>query len=136
MCSSVSGFDVIGPNYVIPGGFMGPHGLLEWGRAVNNNNSAGAKVYNTFFGGTNFQGLSQTTNPREAGMGTLRNRGRETAQIGVNAAHGDSNNASTLPKLAIDTTQNQVVSMAIQLAVATDYAIIEGHHFRVTKVGA
>lgn len=131
--TQVTGFDVTGPNYVIPGGFMGPNGMLEWGRAVNNNNSAGAKVYNTYLGNTNFQGLSQTTNPREAGLGTLRNRGRETAQIGVNAAHGDTNNASSLPRLAIDTRANQIASMTIQLAVATDYAIIEGHHFRVTR---
>lgn len=127
-----TGFDVIGPNVIVPGNAMGDNGMIEWQRMVNNNNSAGQKIYNTFFGGVNFQGLTQTTNPREAGAGSLKNRGRKTAQIGANAAHGDNNNASTLPKLSIDTSQNQIAAMAIQLQTATDYAIIESFAFRVT----
>lgn len=127
-------FDAIGPNMVVPGGFMGKNGVIEWQRVANNNNSAGSKGYPTFFGGANFQGLNQTTNPKEAGAGSLKNRGRTTAQVSGNAAHGDSGNASTIQKLTVDTSQNQILSMGINLAVATDYAIIESFLFRVTHV--
>ena len=128
-----TGFDVFGPSYVVPGGFLGPNGMLEWGRSMNHTNSVNNKIYNSFFGNSSFQGTTQTTNPRAAGTGTLRNRGRETAQVGVNAAYGDNNNASTLPRLAIDTRANQIAAMSIQLANASDYAIIEAHHFRATR---
>lgn len=130
--TQATGFDVVGPNVVILGNTMGNSGMVEWQRMVNNSNSAGQKIYNTFFGGVNFQGTTQTTNPKEAAAGSLKNRGRKTAQIGANAAHGDSGNASTLPKLSIDSSQNQILSMGIQIATATDYAIIESFAIRVT----
>ena len=132
--TQVTGFDAIGPNYVVPGGFLGANGFIEWNRFANNNNSAGTKIYNSYFAGTFFQGVTQTTNPKEAGQGTLKNRGRQTAQIGANASHGDSNNVSAFTKLSIDTTQNQIFGMSAQLAAATDYAIIESHFVRINKV--
>lgn len=124
-------FDVTGPNYVIPGGTMGVNGYIEWGRTINNNNSAGAKVYNVYLGGSLAQGTSQTTNPKHGALGTIKNRGRVTAQISTSGAAGDPGNASSLPKLTIDTAQNQVISMSLRLAVATDFAMIESHHVRV-----
>lgn len=132
--TQVTGFDAVGPNYTIPGGALGNNGTVEWGRVINSNNSAGAKTFNIFYGGTTFQGTAQTTNPKEAGMGVLRNRGIETRQIGVNAAHGDSGNASTLPKLTIDSRTDQIFSFALQLATATDYAMIEAHSIRYNRV--
>lgn len=129
--TQATGLDVIGPNVVVPGGSMGDNGSIEWQRVVNNNNSVGSKGYPTFFGGTNVQGLNQTTNPKEAGAGSIKNRGRQTAQISANAAHGDSGNASTLNKPTVDTAQNQILAMGINLAVATDYAIIESFAFKV-----
>jgi hypothetical protein len=129
--TQVTGFDVIGPNFIISAGAMGPNGSVEWHRAVNNNNSAGTKTYNTYLGATSFQGLSQTTNPREGGMGVIRNRGTASKQAAANAAHGDSNNASSISKLTIDTTQAQVFGFSIQLAVATDYAMIESHGIKI-----
>jgi len=132
--TQVTGFDAVGPNYTIPGGSLGPNGTVEWGRIINNNNSAGAKTYNTYFGGTLFQGVAQTTNPKEAGAGTLRNRGVETRQIAANAAHGDSGNASTLTKLTIDSKSDQTFAFTVQLATATDYAMIEAHSIRYNRV--
>jgi len=129
--TQTTAFDVVGPNVVIPGNTMGPNGFIEWQRCVNNNNSAGNKIYNNYFGGTSYQGVTQTTNPKEAGIGTLKNRGRATAQIAANASHGDNNNVSSFTKLSIDTSQNQVASMSIQLATATDYAIIESWAIKV-----
>lgn len=132
--TQVTGFDAVGPNYTIPGGALGPNGTVEWGRIINNNNSAGAKTYNTYFGGTLFQGVAQTANPKEAGAGTLRNRGVETRQIAANAAHGDSGNASTLTKLTIDSKSDQTFAFTVQLATATDYAMIEAHSIRYNRV--
>lgn len=132
--TQVTGFDAVGPNYTIPGGALGANGTIEWGRIINNNNSAGAKTFNTYFGGTLFQGVAQTTNPKEAGTGTLRNRGVENRQIAANAAHGDSGNASTLTKPTIDTRADQIFSFSCQLATATDYAMIEAHSIRYNRV--
>ncbi len=132
--TQVTGFDAVGPNYTIPGGALGPNGVVEWSRLINNNNSAGVKTYNTYFGGSTFQGTTQTTNPKEAGIGSLRNRGIETRQVGANAAHGDTGNASALTRLTIDSRSDQIFSFSIQLATATDYAIIEAHSIRYNRV--
>lgn len=129
--TQVTGFDVLGPAFVIAANAMGPNGCIEWHRVVNNNNSAGQKIYNTFLGATSFQGVTQTTNPKEAGMGVVRNRGVVSRQAAANAAHGDNNNASAVTKLTIDTSQAQVFGFAMQLAVATDYAMIESHGIKV-----
>lgn len=132
--TQVTGFDAVGPNYTIPGGSLGPNGVIEWRRIINNNNSAGQKIYNTYFGGSVFQGTTQTTNPKAAGAGSVANRGTELRQVAANAAHGDSGNASTLPKLTIDTRSDQVFSFSLQLATATDFAMIEAHSIRYNRV--
>lgn len=128
-----TGFDVFGPTYSIPPQYMGKNGFIEWNRVINNNNSAGSKGYNTYFGGQFAQGSSQTNNPKAAAQGTIKNRGRTNAQISANAAFGDSGNASTLPKLTVNTQLVSTLSFALQVAVATDYAIIESHLVRVTQ---
>lgn len=132
--TQVTGFDIVGPNFVVPGGMMGVNGCVEWWRSINNNSSANAKTYNTYFGGTLIQGVNQTTNPKEAGYGSMQNRGRLTAQISANTAHGDNGNASTIIKPTINTADNQLFSFAVQVANAADYAIIESHKIRVTRV--
>jgi len=132
--TQTTGVDIFGPSYAIPGGFLGQNGFIEWNRVVNNPNSANNKVYNMYFGGVLFQGSNQTTNPKAAGQGTLKNRGRVNAQIGVSGAYGDSGNASSLPKLSINTDNTQVLAFAVSIANAADYAIIESHFVRANKV--
>lgn len=132
--TQTTGVDIFGPSYAIPGGFLGDNGFIEWNRVVNNIGSGNNKIYNMYFGGVLFQGSNQTTNPKAAGQGTLKNRGRQNSQIGVSAAYGDSGNASSLPKLTINTANAQVVAFAINIATATDYAIIESHFVRANKV--
>ena len=132
--AQATGFDIVGPNFVVPGGMMGVNGCVEWWRSINNNNSANAKTYNTYFGGTLIQGINQTANPKEAGYGSMQNRGRLTAQISANTAHGDNGNASAIIKPTINTADNQLFSFAVQVANAADYAIIESHKIRVTRV--
>jgi len=130
--TQTTGADVLAQNVVIPGGSLGNNGMLEWRRVINNNNSAGNKTYNTYYGGSTFQGAVQTTNPKEAGAGSLICCGTPTAQVSGNAQHGDSGNAGTVNRLTINSAVNQVAAMAVQLATATDYAIIESFSFRVT----
>lgn len=43
---------MFGPTYSIPPQYMGKNGFIEWNRVINNNNSAGAKIYNVYFGGS------------------------------------------------------------------------------------
>ena len=132
--TQVVGFDIVGPNFVVPGGMMSVNGVVEWWRAINNNNSANTKTYNTYFGGTLIQGVGQTNNPKEAGYGSIQNRGRLTAQVSANTAHGDNGNASAIIKPTINTADNQLFSFSVQLANASDYAIIESHKIRITRV--
>jgi hypothetical protein len=126
------GFDIPGPTFVVPAGALGNNGCIEWNKVVYNNGGAGAKSYGNYFGGQLFQGLSQTTNPKAALNGTLKNRGRKTAQIAANASFGDNNAASANPVLTVDSGQSQVFSMTLNTAVATDFAVLESYFVRVT----
>jgi hypothetical protein len=64
----------------------------------------------------------------------IKNRGRTNAQIGVSAAYGDSGNASSLPRLSINTDNPQVIAFAVKIDNAADYAIIESHYVRASAV--
>lgn len=132
--TQTTGVDIFGPSYAIPGGFLGQNGFIEWNRVVNNPSNANNKVFNMFFGGVLFQGYTQTANPKAAGQGTIKNRGRSNAQISASAAYGDNGNASSLPKLSINTNNTQVIAFAVYIANAADYAIIESHFVRANKV--
>lgn len=126
----LTGADIAGPTYSVLARELGNNGGIEWNRVVNNNSNSNNKTYNLYFGGNWFHGYTQTTNRYSAGQGTLKNRGVADKQISVSANYGDNNNASSLPKLTVNTTIMQTVSFSIQLAVATDYAIIESHFLR------
>ena len=131
--TQTTGLDVYGPSYEVPAGFLGPNGFIEWNRVVNNSSNANSKSYAMYFGSAWFHGYTQTSNRFAAAQGTIKNRGRTNAQIAASASYGDSGNASSLPKLSVDTSLMQVISFALQVAVATDYAIIESHFIRMTR---
>lgn len=129
--TQTTGADITGPNVTIPGGTMGANGSVYWERSINNNNSAGTKTYNTFLGSTTFQGASQTTNPFEGGVGTIRNGGAQNLQTGVNGQHGDVGNAGSLSYGQVDTSASQVFAFSLKIATATDYAVIETYYAQV-----
>lgn len=128
-----TGLDIFGPSYEIPANALGPNGFIEWNRVMNNNSNANSKSYAMYFGSAWFHGYTQTSNRYAAAQGTIKNRGMTNAQIAASASYGDSGNASSLPKLSVDTSLMQVISFALQVAVATDYAIIESHFIRMTR---
>lgn len=127
--TQTTGADVPGPSCIVPADSMGANGAVAWERATNNNNSAGTKSYNVYFGAQVISGASQTTNPYAGGWGTLKNRGTKGAQYALNGQNGDVGNAGGQKYLTIDTTQAQVFSHALKLSVATDYAVIESFAF-------
>ncbi len=129
-----TGLDIFGPSYEIPANALGPNGFIEWNRVMNNNSNANSKSYTMYFGGVNFQGYAQTTNRYAAAQGTIKNRGRTNVQIAASAAYGDNGNASSLPRLSANTDNVQALSFGLQIAAATDYAIIESHFMRYTRV--
>lgn len=133
--TQTTGLDVYGPSYEIYPGLLGPNGFIEWNRVMNNSTNANSKSYTMYFGGVNFQGFAQTSNRYAAGQGTIKNRGRENAQVAASAAYGDNGTASSITKLSINTENIQILSFGLQIAVATDYAIIESHFMRATYVG-
>jgi hypothetical protein len=131
--TQVTGYDVPGPCVIIPAAALGVNGTIEWQRACYSNNSAGTKTFNTYLAGILEQGLSQTTNPKEAGMGTIKNRGKYTSQIAAQASHGDNANVSSFTKSFIDTEKSQIFNFTMQLNTATDFAVMESWLVRVTK---
>lgn len=119
--------DLTGPNVTVPAGAMGVNGSVWWERADNNNNSAGTKTYNTFFGASSANGNSQTTNPYHGACGSIKNAGAASKQTCVNGAHGDPGNAGGFNYLTIDTSAAVIVSFAMNCNTATDYSIIESY---------
>lgn len=131
--TQATGFDVIGPVVVVPGGIMGVNGYIEYNHVFNNNNSAGTKTYNTYLAGFVMQGGSQTTNPKSGTTGTVKNRGATNSQICANSNNGDATSAGSHTRSAIETNQNQIFGHSVQIATATDYAIIESWYTRVIR---
>lgn len=127
--TQTTAIDIPGPSAIVPAGAMGANGALYWERATNNNNTAGTKSYATFFGALSISAASQTTNPYAGAIGTIKNRGSASAQHALNSQNGDAGSAGGMKYLTIDTTQPQVISHTLKLAVATDYCVIETFAF-------
>lgn len=108
----------------VRGGLMGSSGGLRYEALYSYNNSAGAKVPRLDFGGSQFLVLSATTTVAATISKILRNRAVNSQIIQGTATSGAA--SSTGPSLlAIDTSVDVVASYAGQIAVATDYLILE-----------
>lgn len=114
---------------VVPGGAMGANGSLRVAEYLAVAGTAGNKICNVVFGGSTVIGQTITTGPGATAYCATVNRGSQAINVsrnlGTTTATG-VNNRST-----IDTSINQNLTFTGQLAVATDFIILEGYTVEV-----
>lgn len=124
------------PIAVIPGGAMGPNGVLRgvvrWA-ATNNANTKTVTV-----GVASFNVITALTSFATGGhVFEMRNRGSQSVNVwtpsSFSGPYGGSTNAPLLP--ATDTSVNQNFNISMQLGTATDYLICEGYTLEIVPGG-
>jgi len=122
---------VTGPNFTLPGGAMGPNGILRASIGCRANNSATTKALRVLLGSQVFLLHQTTTTGNVADISSFtQNQGTESMQsavsqwVGREHGTGVSTLSSTdVTGTAVDTTVDQTVSMELDLAVNTDSVI-------------
>lgn len=109
---------------VISGGQIGPNGALEWDMKRACPSNANNKGFAFYLGGQLISGTDLTTQSSSGYLGTLHNRGVENAQVAVQTTFGDPASGS-MRRTTVDTSASQIASIQVQLAAATDFAVIE-----------
>ena len=117
----------------IPGGSMGANGMIRAQSSWGCSNSANTKTARTRLDGTLFGQISVTTSASFSMMNGIKNRGNPAIQFQASSGSGgpantlggapssSNNNAQT----TIDTTVDTTLTFRGQLAVATDFMILE-----------
>jgi hypothetical protein len=128
--TQATGADVSLANVTIAGNTMGVDGAVETTVLQSNNGTAGAKTVTAKFGGSAFLTAAVTTSLALETSKRVVNRGVVNKQlVHANSAFG---NVSTVApsQLTVDTSADVALVITGQLAVATDYLVIE--NFSVT----
>lgn len=116
----------------VPGNSLGKNGILEIEHYWNCPNNANAKTVAVQYGGVTVMGTSLASGLGGQFLEEVRNLGATNSQIARNqsSTYGPAGANSPLYR-TVDTTAAQNVSFKMQLAVATDYAVL-----RATRVTA
>ena len=110
---------------VIPGGMMGLNGTIRAWYSFGYPNNANNKTLTRKFGGTTIAASTRTTAVCDETMALIKNRNSASVQrMQINSAPGTAYGVAFVTG-AIDTTQDANLSVFGQLAVATDFAIID-----------
>jgi hypothetical protein len=118
---------VTGQQVSVPGNTLGPNGVLRYGVTWSYLSNANIKTLGLSFGGTSLFSTGPTTTSANSIQRVLRNRGVTNAQVSDGATGFAGTGTSVgLPTLAaIDTTTAQTFAVTGQLAVATDYIVMD-----------
>lgn len=114
----------------IPAGAMGLNGGVHAHKSWTLNNSGNNKTIRLRFGGaagTQYSTQVATTVASLSDFRRIRNRGSASAQVGAAAAAASAYGSSSgaLPTSSVDTSAAVDLVFSGQLAVATDYIILE-----------
>lgn len=112
----------------VPGGSMGLNGIVECHSYIANIGNTNAKTMTLSFGGQAFQSVAQATaaNISAEWESIIQNRGSLTTQVcGPLAAPGFGPNTGANVVLNVNTAVTQNVVMSGQLAVATDWTMLD-----------
>lgn len=125
---------VVGPQVTIPGGAMGPNGLLEARTLWSMPNNANAKTLTiSYGGGVVLNGAAASVASAQV-LTTIYNRGSNASQVSMPTANlvglGTAG-ANPLPG-TINTAVSQTLAIGATLGVATDYLILEAYQVTVT----
>ncbi len=118
--------DITLVNVTVPGGAMGANGGLRQTVMHQNNNSAGAKAFNSKLGGQQLRSASRTTTSGQVFFASTFNRGLASQ---VTAALVDG--ATGAGVTTVNTASDQSFTIAENIAVATDFIVIESFMLEV-----
>ena len=131
--TQTTGVDITLANITVPGGLMGANGALRTYVSHSLANTAGAKPSKLFHGGAQCGTFSiPTSSAIGRSMHELSNRGSQTSQYATSglssAGTSFANGASALIGYygSIDTSITQPLTFTGNIAVATDYIVLEG----------
>ena len=118
---------------IIPGGSMGANGMIRAQSSWGCSNSANNKIARTRLDGVMFGQQSQTTTASFSMMNGIKNRGNPAIQFQASSGSGGSANAlgsnpsssSNNAQTAINTSVDTTLTFRGQLAVATDFLVLE-----------
>jgi hypothetical protein len=131
--------EVVAVSFALPGGSVGPNGILRGMVAQRTNNSAGAKIFRLKIGTTSLQTASATTSNCDVDWEFVRqNAGVQTTQIGNRNSSGWLGSSSTTysgDKTALDLSVDQTITFTISRDTVTDSALGILREFTV-KYGA
>lgn len=114
----------------LPGGSMGIDGQLFIYPVWSHPNNANSKIEAVLLGGTTAASWTQTTSVQGSYCLRIANRGSHSSQVVVpNAAFGTPTTALTY--LTKDTSADLAITRTGQLAVATDYIVLEAQSVQV-----
>lgn len=123
--TQVTATDLTVTNVNISGGSVGANGCIRLTDHRSCNATAGNKIMKQWLSATNFSSNTVASNAQAYLITDVMNRGVQNSQMA--SASVPSIAISTAPvMMAVDTSQNQALTLTIQLASATDYAILEG----------
>ena len=126
--TQTTGADITLANITVAGGVMGANGALRTSKLCSHNNSAGSKFHREAFSSSNIHSFTASTSVSFRWDLLVRNAGSQAVNIGPSTISvGTSGVVGTnLSRLNIDTSQAQQYTFTCQLAVATDYIVLEG----------
>lgn len=111
----------------IPGGLMGPNGVLRVISLWTITNNANNKICRFRFGGVALQNYTATALAHLRISQVVFNRGSEGSQVcgGANQSFQDGVNVSSAGASSVDTGADQVLSFTAQLGSAADVITLE-----------
>jgi hypothetical protein len=117
----------------IPGGMMGPNGMLRIRTFWSYTNSANNKNLRVNFGGTVLLNSNQTTTATAWEDTIISNRGALNSQGGVSRITSNSGNTSIVGVIAVaaDTSTDKVVAFSAILASAAETITLEAYTVEV-----
>lgn len=112
----------------IPAGAMGANGSLRLTTVWSMTNNANVKNVITKWGGTNIATLACASMTTYREQRQIHNRNALNSQVCfISSFGGWSNSGVAIGTAAKDTSQDQVLAIATQLAVGTDTATLEAY---------
>lgn len=134
--TQTTGTEIAMCNVPIPGGSMGPNGILMVNHVVSCAPTANAKLFRTRLGGTAIAGLSFASTDGGASFGAIiQNRGSQSVQMENNAAGlylPHSRGANATQQFTINTAVTQALTLNNQIGVASDYAVMDAFSILLT----
>lgn len=124
---------VVGPQITLVGNTLGITSALRYAATWSYPNNANSKTAGVSLGGSSLFASAFTTTGAVTITRTLRSRGVTNAQVsdGGTGFAGVGTSAGAPSYTTLDMTQAQVLSLTTQLAVATDYMVLEGFGIEV-----